>query len=97
MHIAQFYRQVGCHISAQITILNIISISHSYFLSHSQDEMEKWVSDTFYSYFPSFNKSENDKKSMLSRARQAEYQEYLKNVNHLANVVNYQSRYLRSL
>ncbi|XP_001663928.2 uncharacterized protein LOC5578537 isoform X2 [Aedes aegypti] len=45
-----------------------------------QDEMEKWVSDTFYSYFPSFNKSENDKKSMLSRARQAEYQEYLKNI-----------------
>lgn len=45
-----------------------------------QDEMEKWVSDTFYSYFPSFNKSENEKKSMLSRARQADYQEYLKNI-----------------
>lgn len=45
-----------------------------------QDEMEKWVSDTFYSYFPSFNKTENDKKSMLSRARQADYQEYLKNI-----------------
>ncbi|XP_062542120.1 uncharacterized protein LOC134210116 isoform X2 [Armigeres subalbatus] len=45
-----------------------------------QDEMEKWVSDTFYSYFPSFNKIENDKKSMLSRARQADYQEYLKNI-----------------
>ncbi|XP_065086495.1 uncharacterized protein LOC135708358 isoform X2 [Ochlerotatus camptorhynchus] len=45
-----------------------------------QDEMEKWVSDTFYSYFPSFNKSENDKKSMLSCARQADYQEYLKNI-----------------
>ncbi|XP_062709506.1 uncharacterized protein LOC109426796 isoform X3 [Aedes albopictus] len=44
------------------------------------DEMEKWVSDTFYSYFPSFNKTENDKKSMLSRTRQAEYQEYLKNI-----------------
>ncbi|XP_062709505.1 uncharacterized protein LOC109426796 isoform X2 [Aedes albopictus] len=42
--------------------------------------MEKWVSDTFYSYFPSFNKTENDKKSMLSRTRQAEYQEYLKNI-----------------
>lgn len=53
--------------------------------------MEQWVSDTFYSYFPSFNKNQNEKKSMLSRARQADYQEYLKNVNHIANVVNYLS------
>lgn len=45
-----------------------------------QDEMEQWVSDTFYSYFPSFNKNQNEKKSMLSRARQADYQEYLKNI-----------------
>ncbi|XP_058459175.1 uncharacterized protein LOC131435377 isoform X2 [Malaya genurostris] len=45
-----------------------------------QDEMEQWVSDTFYSYFPSFNKNENEKKSMLSRNRQADYQEYLKNI-----------------
>ncbi|XP_058459179.1 basic-leucine zipper transcription factor A isoform X6 [Malaya genurostris] len=52
-----------------------------------QDEMEQWVSDTFYSYFPSFNKNENEKKSMLSRNRQADYQEYLKNVNHIANVI----------
>ncbi|XP_058837659.1 uncharacterized protein LOC131693657 isoform X3 [Topomyia yanbarensis] len=52
-----------------------------------QDEMEQWVSDTFYSYFPSFNKNENEKKSMLSRDRQADYQEYLKNVNHIANVI----------
>uniref|UniRef100_A0A1Q3EWL1 Uncharacterized protein n=1 Tax=Culex tarsalis TaxID=7177 RepID=A0A1Q3EWL1_CULTA len=42
--------------------------------------MEQWVSDTFYSYFPSFNKNQNEKKSMLSRARQADYQEYLKNI-----------------
>ncbi|XP_055627422.1 uncharacterized protein LOC129769298 isoform X3 [Toxorhynchites rutilus septentrionalis] len=52
-----------------------------------QDEMEQWVSDTFYSYFPSFNKNQNEKKSMLSRARQADYQEYLKNVNQIANAI----------
>ncbi|XP_053686955.1 uncharacterized protein LOC128736495 [Sabethes cyaneus] len=52
-----------------------------------QDEMEQWVSDSFYSYFPSFNKKQNEKKSMLSRARQADYQEYLKNVNHIADVI----------
>ncbi|XP_055533109.1 uncharacterized protein LOC129723137 isoform X3 [Wyeomyia smithii] len=56
-------------------------------LERQQDEMEQWVSDTFYSYFPSFNKNQNEKKSMLSRARQADYQEYLKNVNHIANVI----------
>lgn len=51
--------------------------------------MEQWVSDTFYSYFPSLNKNQNEKKSMLSRARQADYQEYLKNVNQIANAVIY--------
>ncbi|XP_055605960.1 probable serine/threonine-protein kinase cdc7 isoform X2 [Uranotaenia lowii] len=48
--------------------------------SKQQDAMEQWVSDTFFSYFPSFNKNTNEKKSMLSKARQADYQEYLKNI-----------------
>uniref|UniRef100_A0A182JQ11 Uncharacterized protein n=1 Tax=Anopheles christyi TaxID=43041 RepID=A0A182JQ11_9DIPT len=45
-----------------------------------RDEMEQWVSDTFFSYFPSFNKKQKEKKTDLSRTRQQEYQEYLKNI-----------------
>lgn len=51
--------------------------------------MEQWVSDTFFSYFPSFNKKQKEQKGALSRKRQEEYQEYLKNVNFIANAVNY--------
>uniref|UniRef100_A0A182NJB4 Uncharacterized protein n=1 Tax=Anopheles dirus TaxID=7168 RepID=A0A182NJB4_9DIPT len=42
--------------------------------------MEQWVSDTFFSYFPSFNKKQKEQKSTLSRTRQQEYQDYLKNI-----------------
>uniref|UniRef100_A0A182WLE2 Uncharacterized protein n=1 Tax=Anopheles minimus TaxID=112268 RepID=A0A182WLE2_9DIPT len=42
--------------------------------------MEQWVSDTFFSYFPSFNKKQKEQKTVLSRTRQQEYQEYLKNI-----------------
>ncbi|XP_058065942.1 uncharacterized protein LOC131215567 [Anopheles bellator] len=56
-------------------------------MSPQQDAMEQWVSDTFFSYFPSFNKKQKDQKVVLSRARQEEYQEYLKNVNFIANVI----------
>ncbi|XP_052873707.1 uncharacterized protein LOC128279026 [Anopheles cruzii] len=56
-------------------------------MSPQQDAMEQWVSDTFFSYFPSFNKKQKDQKVVLSRARQEEYQEYLKNVNFVANVI----------
>nr|XP_040228066.2 uncharacterized protein LOC120952675 isoform X2 [Anopheles coluzzii] len=49
-------------------------------MSPQQDEMEQWVSDTFFSYFPSFNKKQKEKKTVLSRTRQQEYQEYLKNI-----------------
>ncbi|ETN64095.1 hypothetical protein AND_004171 [Anopheles darlingi] len=42
--------------------------------------MEQWVSDTFFSYFPSFNKKQKEQKGALSRKRQEEYQEYLKNI-----------------
>uniref|UniRef100_A0AAG5D3H2 Uncharacterized protein n=1 Tax=Anopheles atroparvus TaxID=41427 RepID=A0AAG5D3H2_ANOAO len=48
--------------------------------SPQQDEMEQWVSDTFFSYFPSFNKKQKEEKTVLSRTRQQEYQEYLKNI-----------------
>lgn len=42
--------------------------------------MDKWENDKdkFYSYFPSFNQQNADKKQTLLRARQSEYQEYLK-------------------
>ncbi|XP_058125757.1 uncharacterized protein LOC131282621 [Anopheles ziemanni] len=49
-------------------------------VSPQQDEMEQWVSDTFFSYFPSFNKKQTEEKTVLSRTRQQEYQEYLKNI-----------------
>ncbi|XP_049293303.1 uncharacterized protein LOC125768988 isoform X2 [Anopheles funestus] len=49
-------------------------------MSPQQDEMEQWVSDTFFSYFPSFNKKQKEQKTVLSRTRQQEYQEYLKNI-----------------
>uniref|UniRef100_A0A182PUD0 Uncharacterized protein n=1 Tax=Anopheles epiroticus TaxID=199890 RepID=A0A182PUD0_9DIPT len=48
--------------------------------SPQQDEMEQWVSDTFFSYFPSFNKKQKEQKTVLSRTRQQEYQDYLKNI-----------------
>lgn len=42
--------------------------------------MDKWENDKdkFYSYFPSFNQQNAEKKQTLLRARQTEYQEYLK-------------------
>lgn len=42
--------------------------------------MDKWENDKdkFYSYFPSFNQQNAEKKQTLLRARQKEYQEYLK-------------------
>lgn len=42
--------------------------------------MEQGVTDAFYSHFPSFNEDDAKKRS-LSRARQLEYQLYLKNVS----------------
>ncbi|XP_035793610.1 uncharacterized protein LOC118467340 isoform X3 [Anopheles albimanus] len=56
-------------------------------LTPQQDAMEQWVSDTFFSYFPSFNKKQKEQKGALSRKRQEEYQEYLKNVNFIANAI----------
>lgn len=40
--------------------------------------MDKSENDKFYSYFPSFNQQNAEKKQNLFRARQKEYQEYLK-------------------
>ncbi|XP_040154201.1 uncharacterized protein LOC120895167 isoform X1 [Anopheles arabiensis] len=65
----------------------VLSAARAKQMSPQQDEMEQWVSDTFFSYFPSFNKKQKEKKTVLSRTRQQEYQEYLKNVNFIANAI----------
>ncbi|XP_035910404.1 uncharacterized protein LOC118511425 isoform X2 [Anopheles stephensi] len=58
----------------------VLSVDRAKQMSPQQDEMEQWVSDTFFSYFPSFNKKQKEQKTVLSRTRQQEYQEYLKNI-----------------
>lgn len=40
----------------------------------NKDDMEQWVSDTFYSYFPGFN-NENKKRQTKLQDRQLEYQQ----------------------
>ncbi|XP_052893182.1 uncharacterized protein LOC128300958 isoform X2 [Anopheles moucheti] len=68
-------------LSSSIEGPSTVSSAHrSKQLSPQQDEMEQWVSDTFFSYFPSFNKKQKEQKTVLSRTRQQEYQEYLKNI-----------------
>ncbi|XP_037925076.1 uncharacterized protein LOC119660525 isoform X3 [Hermetia illucens] len=42
--------------------------------------MGEWISDTFYSYFPSFNILDQ-KRQNLAKDRQREYQEYLKRIS----------------
>lgn len=41
-----------------------------------QDDMEQWVSDTFYSYFPGFN-NEYQKRQLYLQKRQRENEENL--------------------
>ncbi|XP_055905309.1 uncharacterized protein LOC129940836 isoform X2 [Eupeodes corollae] len=50
---------------------NIVAASKQHV---NKDEMEQWVSDTFYSYFPGFN-NENKKRQDLLQDRQLEYQQ----------------------
>lgn len=43
-------------------------------------EIDQWVTDAFYSYFPSLNESRKDKKLKLARDRQHDYNEYVKQI-----------------
>lgn len=49
--------------------------------------MGEWISDTFYSYFPSFNILDQ-KRQNLAKDRQREYQEYLKRVSQNPTIVD---------
>ncbi|XP_055379659.1 repetitive organellar protein isoform X2 [Condylostylus longicornis] len=46
--------------------------------------MEQWISDTFYSYFPSLN-AEQTKRENNNRGRQLDYQNYLKKIANSEN------------
>lgn len=48
--------------------------------SHFLQEIDQWVTDAFYSYFPSLNESRRDKKLKLARDRQHDYNEYVKQI-----------------
>lgn len=43
-------------------------------------EIDQWVTDAFYSYFPSLNESRKDKKLKLARDRQQDYNDYVKQI-----------------
>nr|NP_001285899.1 uncharacterized protein Dmel_CG7110, isoform C [Drosophila melanogaster]NP_609652.3 uncharacterized protein Dmel_CG7110, isoform B [Drosophila melanogaster]AAF53302.3 uncharacterized protein Dmel_CG7110, isoform B [Drosophila melanogaster]AHN54413.1 uncharacterized protein Dmel_CG7110, isoform C [Drosophila melanogaster] len=49
-------------------------LSENRFPIHRSDDMEQWVTDTFYSYFPGFN-NENQKRQNYLRERQRENQQ----------------------
>lgn len=43
-------------------------------------KMDDWVTDTFFSYFPSLNEETRKQRENLLREQQEYYQEYLKRV-----------------
>lgn len=61
-----FYFYFFCH--------SLLFISVFLFVFFAQDDMEQWVSDTFYSYFPGYN-NENQKRQNYLRDRQLEHQQ----------------------
>lgn len=64
------------------------SLKISINLFQFQNEMDDYfISDQFYSYFPSLNNNEQEKKQKLLQQRNLEYQEYLKHVSNLKDSV----------
>uniref|UniRef100_A0A336MEB1 CSON000308 protein n=1 Tax=Culicoides sonorensis TaxID=179676 RepID=A0A336MEB1_CULSO len=44
------------------------------------NEIDQWVTDAFYSYFPSLNESRREKKQKLARDRQQDYNNFVKQI-----------------
>lgn len=54
---------------------NKFSLAFFYF-----QDIDQWVTDAFYSYFPSLSESRENKKRELAQNRQKEYDEYVKQI-----------------
>lgn len=44
--------------------------------------MEQWISDSFYSNFPSLNDEKNKEREQINRLRRLEYQDYVKKISN---------------
>ncbi|XP_063700420.1 general transcriptional corepressor trfA [Culicoides brevitarsis] len=66
--------------SSNILNKNLTDTKTNPWKAREGNEIDQWVTDAFYSYFPSLNETRRDKKLKLARDRQHDYNEYVKQI-----------------